>query len=711
MASGSGLESKSKSPALADADAAAETGLSIGDLLMMLRRHLLFIIACIAICTLAALLYVRSATPIYEATAKLRLDPGRTTSLGLSDLGGSEGSQDSLSTEIAIIQGDSVAIATLHSLSDADFLKFTGKPKNAYDLIPGSTKLTPAQELILAHLQGSLSAKEVEGTQIVAVSVRDPDPAMAALLANRVVDAYLLQSVRSRVNSADEVTRRLSDQLDTLRKNAEESQRRLADFEEKNNIVGTDSANGASTGNTTTDRLRLLNTSLAQAQANRIIKEAQMQAVAGHPAVLASLYPNPQLTALESEQGRLYGEAARLSSKYGPKYPPLEEINAELKKLQVQIDANTANQQNSLKQEYDAAVATEKLLQAQYAEQEKKAYAINRQEADYSALQSEVSASRDLYMTLQRKLQQAGVNAGLAAVNTMLLENARIPLLPLEPKKQTILGFGLLLGLFVGVGVAFLMEAAQDKIQNREQLERSVHIPLLASIPHLKAKVADDTPVILASPGSLDAESYHYLRNVLALKIDSSSPQAILFTESLPSEGCSTIAANYAIAVAQGGSRVLLVDANLRNAGLHQQFGVSGAERGLGELLSDGDTQIPYLLPVAALPNLFLLPAGKKVSLPSVLLGSSRFASLLRQWKTEFDVIVLDSSPLLSVSDSIPLCALADVTVLVARYNFTRLKSLKQVRSVLIRSKAEVAGVILNDAPADSVEQGGYVVA
>lgn len=705
------------------------SALSLADVLQMLRRHIVFIIASLVICTSASLLYIKHATRIFEATASIRIDPSRAGSLGLNDLTAAQldSGGEAITTEIAILKSDAVSIDTLYSLSDDEFAHYSGKSKKELGIVPGSTFLTPLQENLLAGFKGSVNAKQIEGTQLVSVSVRNPDNRMAALLANHVIAAYLRQSFDSRYGSVSQVTRWLSAELNTLKDRAERAQHELAAFQEKNDIVATDAGTAGAGGNvgsnTTTDRLRILNTSLAQAQAERIIKEAQLRAaMTGNPAVLNGMFPSPDLTALQAEQGRLFAQYTQLSTKFGPGYPLLAETQTDLAKVNSQIDAHTSTIKGRVQQEFNAALTSEQLLQQQYNEQTEKAYALNRQQAEYAVLRAEVTSSRDLYNTLQYKLQQAGVDAGLAAVNTMLLDTARAPLYPIEPKKQTILGFGVLLGLFVGVGLSFLLEAVSDKIQNIEQLERILQLPLLSVVPHFRNRFSKLAPPYFNSagievpdmlttfvrPSSREAEAFRTLRSSVLLSSLDSPARTILVTSSLAGEGKSTTASNYAVVLAQNGNRVLLIDGDLRRPTLHLQFGISTADVGLSDFLLGEVSQPPFLQPLPGLPSLQLLPAGKKVALPSEMLGSTKFRTSLDQWKAEFDVVVIDSAPLLVVSDSLPLSSWVDAMVLVARYNVTPMKVLKRVRTVLARGNANVAGLILNDLSSGTSDYGGY---
>jgi succinoglycan biosynthesis transport protein ExoP len=702
---------------LSQSGAESEESLSILDLLQSLLRHKLLIVSCVLVSLLCAGVYLTIARPVYEASASLRIDPARASSLGLSDLLSSAGAgfgTDETQTEIAIIKSDVVAIDTLKSLPDQDFQRYAHAPKTAL-VFSKDVASTPAAEGLLSRFKLALKVKQVEGTQLVAISFRDHDARIASLIANGAVAAYRRQSFDSRYESVAQVSDWLSAQMRTLQNRASEAQGKLAAFQEQNNILGSDPSN-----NTTIDRLRLLNSRLAEAQSERIVKEAQMRASqVQEPAVLASLFPDANLTSLESEKGTLYAQYAQQSVKFGPNYPPLIELSKQMAKIDSQITRSVDTARHGIREQYDAAAKTESMLQKEYDEQTGKAYQLNRQQAEYAVLQAEGTSSRALYDTLQYKLQQAGVVAGLNGVNTMLVDNARPPLSPVEPKMLAIVGLGLASGLFVGIAASLFKEAVSERIQSGEQLERVLAYPLLAVIPHLvpqntpslqgelaSPKQITSGPLSFREPKSKGAEAYRNLRSSLQLSSMESQLKTVLVTSTLAEEGKSSTAINYAVVLAQKGARVLLIDCDLRRPSLHTYFGVHNSD-GLTHMLLTPDAPDKFLTPLVGLENLKLLTAGRQVLLPAEALASHRFRELLEHWEHQFEYILLDSAPLLVVSDSLALASVADTVLLVTRYNSTPLKALTRGKNVLSRMGAHIGGVILNDVPVNTLNYGG----
>jgi succinoglycan biosynthesis transport protein ExoP len=710
------------------------SGLSFADVGRMLFRHKWFIVICIAVGTILSLLFIHSATPIYLATGDLRIDPGRAGSLGLGDLGGAGMSwNDPTPTEIAILKSDAVAIHALNLLTDQQFRQYAGADRKTLGIPQGATSLTPAQEGLLGQFKSQLDATQIPLTQLVAVSFRNPDPKMAALMANTAIDAYLKQSFDDRYGSVKDVRKWLDTEMMQLKDHAVDAQKRLVDFQEKNGILSSETgssggggASGAGSGggetrDEATDRLSLLNSRLAQAQADRIVKEAQMRAVnTGNPTVLAALYPTVAVGALQTEQSRLSAQYAQMSTKFGPNYPPLVDLRSQMAKIDTALNRAVAEAKTRANQEYQSAITVENMLQGQYDVESTKAFAINRKQAEYSALRAESASSRELYNTLSYKLQQASIDASLSGISTIRVDSARAPLFPIEPKKGIILSFGVFLGLFAGIGAAFLVEATSDKVQGVEQVESTLHYHVLATIPHIsQSKMASSSGatsggnshfmlVAYSEPQSREAEAYRSIRNAVLLSTGKKEKKTVLVTSTIPGEGKSSTAANYAIVLAQKGSRVLLVDSDLRRPTLHKLFGSSN-ESGLSDILLGESPKDAFKQPLSELKNLSLLTAGKPVPLPSEALGSERFYSLLQDWEQSFDYIVVDSAPLLIVSDSHPLASWVDMLILITRYNVTPISGLKRIRAVLSRTNASVAGVVVNDLAASATGYyGGY---
>ena len=233
-------------------EAGSGSELSIGDIFSMLWLHKWFIAACVLLCTICSALYITFKTPVYQASATLRIDPARAGSLGLGDLAAAPlENSDVIKTEIAIIKSDSVAIRVLNSLSDEQFTSYTDLGKASRPIPQDSDAITPRQQKAIDQVELQTAVKQIDGTQLVDISFRDKDPKVAAQMVNHLVKEYAVQNFASRDDSVSQLRTWLTAQMATLQGQVEDSQKKLAQFQESHNIIGTDGAS-----NTITDRLR-----------------------------------------------------------------------------------------------------------------------------------------------------------------------------------------------------------------------------------------------------------------------------------------------------------------------------------------------------------------------------------------------------------------------------------------------------------------------
>lgn len=333
---------------------------SISDILRILLRSKWMILAFVVVGLGASIAYVKLKVPIYEATVDVQIDPGRVGSLGLSELlslagGGADTNQ--VETQLLILKSQTVILSAIASLKPEDQRQLLGISQLPDFNNPSS--ISPAErEGIIGSVASRLKLKNIEGTQVVAVSFRDRHPRLAAEFANSLVAAYIANNFHSRYNSVRQVSEWLSGQMRQLQSDADQAQRDLSNFQQKNNIVGSDIDN-----NTTMDRLKLLNGELTQAQADRIAAEAKYRAAeSGNPDLLSSLSPDVSLQTLEEQRAQLLVQQEQLASKFGPKYPPLLEIAAQKKKLDIEINSEVARVTGRLKEDLDAASRAESLL-------------------------------------------------------------------------------------------------------------------------------------------------------------------------------------------------------------------------------------------------------------------------------------------------------------------------------------------------------------
>jgi succinoglycan biosynthesis transport protein ExoP len=575
-------------------------------------------------------------------------------------------------------------------------------------------EVTPSERrAVIGLIRGHLIVTVLGSTSLVEIRYRDVDPRFAAAVVNRMVETYSDEDLRSRYDRTNHVSDWLQKQLKNLQSEAKDAQQQLVDYQKSHNIVGT-----AENSNLTIQTLEQLSSSVDSAEADRIMKESRMRDFDSmSPNLVAVMGDNPSLEALRTQLATLETQQAQLTAKYGPRHPKIIDLQTQIGKVQAQIDSEVALARRQVRDEYEGALGAEQALRKRLGAQEEAAYKLNEGAAQFAILRNEAELTRDLYDTLQMRLKEATVMAGLSATKITVVDLAQVPDLPVGPRKSLILGLGLLGGLLGGCVLAFLIESIDDRLQTSDEVESVAMLPSLAAIPHFHSEAdkskrrngrrADDgdlgasrlSPQLVAvrDTKSVSAEAYRNLRSALLLSSIDTPPRTIVITSAFPGEGKTTTAINIAIVLAQRGEKVLLVDADLRLGRLARVFGLSGSNIGLSTMLAEPDIYREILAPLPELPTLHVLPTGPRPPNPAEMLSSARMGEQLRQWTQEYDRIVLDTSPLLAVSDTQSMAVYADAVVLVTRARMTRKRALLRARDMLVRISAPIAGVVVND--------------
>jgi len=503
----------------------------------------------------------------------------------------------------------------------------------------------------------------------------------------------------------------LSTELADLQMKVQTSEEKLVRYQKDHSILGVDEKQ-----NIVTAKLDELNKELTAAQTDRIQKESNFRlAEAGDPAAFTKTSregTSSMLEKLREKEAELNTQYAQATTQFGPGYPKVAELNNQLKQLRTEIAAEQTRMQDEIHNQYLAAVQRENLLTTAFEQQKREANQLNESAIEYSVLKRDAEANRQLYQDLLQRLKEAGVSAGLRSSNIRVVDVARTPTYPIKPNVPRNLQLGLLLGLACGIGLAFVLESLDTSIRNMEEVSAISMLPALGTIPlqlsknghsrkRLKTVSADleksESPALVtyARPKSESAEAYRALRTSILLSSFGAPPKVILVTSALPQEGKTTISANSALVLAQRGSRVLLIDADLRRPGIDKLFGFR-SRGGLSSVISGVDKIDDVIVPFERVPNLWIMPAGPIPPQPAELLGSSVMKDHITRWRNEFDHIIIDTPPCLSVTDAVVLTPEADRVILVARSGKTTKAALRRACDLLLQVNARIMGIVLN---------------
>jgi succinoglycan biosynthesis transport protein ExoP len=693
--------------------------------LRVLKKRRWTVLATTAIVLSLAVIATLKTIPLYQASSKVAIFPETPNVLGFKNF--DENSTDyqydvALETQAAILRSDALAMQVIQVMRLDENPKFTSSPRHRTgDLAEdGSPQLDSENSTpLLGRFHGGLGIQLIPNSRLVQISYTDPDPRLATEIVNTLVRTFTEQNFKTRYEAATQTSDWLNTEIDDLRLKVQTSEEKLVRYQKDHSILGVDEKQ-----NIVTAKLDELNRELAAAEMDRIQKEATYKLSAGGDPSAFKGHREGEITMmgkLRDKQAELDTQRAQLSTQFGSGYPKVAEIDNQLKQIDKEITAENGRLRDQSRDEYLAALQRENLLITAFNQQKQEANKLNESAIEYSVLKRDAEANRQLYQDLLQRLKEAGVSAGLRSSNIRVVDVARVPTGPITPNVPRNIQFGLLLGLACGVGLAFTLESLDSSIRTIEEISAVSTLPTLGTIPiqgslngslrkrlktaSLELESTESALITHARPRSEAAEAYRSLRTSILLSSYGAPPKVILVTSAVPQEGKTTISANSALVLAQRGGRVLLVDANLRRPGIDRMFGFRSAA-GLSTLISGAQKFEEVAVPFADCPSLTILPAGPIPPQPAELLGSSVMKDYIARWRHEFDHVVIDSPPCLSVTDAVVLSPAADRVILVARSGRTTKIVLRRACDLLTQVNARVMGIVLNGLNTRSTE--GY---
>ena len=698
--------------------------ISLREVWHLLVRHKYAIFSCLLVMVGLAIAASLMLPTRYEAVVRLTLNSDSQDALGLDALQSMPGGADTLTkveTQVHILQTDSLAWGVIKQLRLDQNSNFAPEKCRSRAEAPVDKVSPECRFMLLKQFHKRLRVESVPKTEMFEIRFRNSDPVLAMTIANTLANTYMERNFKTRFEATEQASTWLAQQLEDVRKNVESTQQNLTEVQKKIGIIGADENN-----NMLISRLDEVNKQLVQAESERIVREARYRvAMTGNPELLASVMPGTNLQVLRAQQTELQNQYAQLSSRYGDAFPRVVQVKAQLAQVEAALQAEITKIGAQMETEYKAAARSEDILRAELEKQKQEAFKMNGDAIQFAILKRDLDAGRDLYQSMIKKLKEAGIMAGLKSTTVTIVDEAQIPTEKAEPHLLLNVALGILAGAFSGICLAFALENTNETIRTPGDVETQCLLPSLGVIPalangnsrnghrsrngHQALKPAEPDkflPVTLASPTSQVAEAYRSLRTTLLLASAGAPPKLILVTSALPGEGKTMTSINSAIVLAQKNRRVLLVDADLRRPNVHVRLNISN-NSGLSGALTGDDPEGSYVSH-PMLPTLSVLPAGHRPPLPAELLDSDRMRELMDRWRCEFDHVIIDTPPVLGMSDAVVLSTLADSVVLVVRAAASGRQSVRRAREALMGVNARVAGALVNAVDLDSMDYYGY---
>lgn len=702
-----------------DATAQRRDAIELSALLVLLWRRKWLVAFCVAGALILAKLYVSWATPLYRADALIVLEARKPEVLRFDAAASTlTTSPSGIQTEVDVLRSAALAervIDRLELMNDPELNPFIGIEPEAFDWWGSFTSLFREDEVeardnepqtismdeqktaVIDIFKGRLLISNINESYSIWVSFTSELPAKAALTANTVVEQYLVSQLEAKLDAMHRANRWLSDRVSDLRKRVEESDFALQTYKEKMELIQTRGQN------VSTQQLAELNTELvvartdlaeASARLKRVQQLMQTSQVGSAPEVLGS----PIIQSMKAQEVELIQEEADLSLRYGSRHPQLINLRGELRNLRDRIDTEIDNIARSLESEVAVARIRMNTLESSLRELQKKVGELAVAEVKLGELQRESEANHALFQEFLARFKETSNQQDVQQPDARIVSKARPPLNPYIPKKGLAYIVAALGGSVLGIILSFLIEQFDNRMRSTEQLEAVAGIPTIGITPSFtrlpgRDKVFDH---MLTRPNSAYSEA---LNNLLAAIqfIGEAQPRSLLVTSAMPREGKTTLAVSLALAYSRAGFKTLLVDADLRRPTISKLFKLTGgpglmdllqARTEIAETLHPGPNGL-MVLPAGALPN-----ADPK-SLERRFIAAVQLRRLLEQLGKHFDIIVLDSPPLVPVADANLMASLVDITVLVVRWSVSSKQSVRLALRHLQRSKAKIACTVL----------------
>ncbi|MEC9347167.1 MAG: polysaccharide biosynthesis tyrosine autokinase [Pseudomonadota bacterium] len=688
-------------------------------------RRKFLVMGIVAVAMIAGIQYASSLPPVYSATAKLVLNTRQTRVVDVenvvSDL---RVGYATVNNETQIIQSTQLLSRVVEKLRldrDPDF-NWTLRPRPVEEpgflarILPGAVAkllgvapqmaapaVIPSGEtvdpdlmaMLVQRLRSGMIVDVVFGTVAIDVSFRSTSAAKAALIANAIADQYIVDQMESKFEASRRATSWLNDRLEDLRKQVEEKEAAINEFRVREASV---TGQGAEL---TAQQLTQINSELVTARARRAEAEARFNQISGQvqsrgAAAAAEVLSFPEIVTKRAQIVELRREQADLLTRYAERHPRILKINAEIAESREALVQEVEKVLQSLRTELEVAQAREDTLARQVQQLERRANTQSRASVELRQLEREADASRAVYNSFLSRFKETREQETIQDADARVISPAEPPRLASEPNKRRIVITFSVLGLGIGVFLTLLLESMNSTFRSSEQVEGQLGLVTFGTVPlarSLRKRRMDVLRYAVEKPNSALAESCRTLRAALMLSNVDRPPRVVLVTSSVPAEGKSTSAALLAHTVANTGKKVIIVDCDLRRPSLHKTLQITN-DKALVDVLT-GEISLQDAIQYAEDAGVYALAAKETAANAVDLLSSQTFSRVVETLSQEFDMVVLDTAPVLAVSDAMVLGRRADAVIYVVKWDDTPREVVASGLDKLRNSGVNVNGIIL----------------
>ncbi len=729
-------ESQDNSQLTAEVQQTDNTELSLSSVLNVLEVRRKLIISVTFLISLLALLTIYQLVPRYTATNQLLIGINSAKVVDIEEVlsGGMKG-DTAVIGEMEVIKSRELAHKIIAHLHLDQYEEFNPKPKppgfldqfNPKNWIPETWKEslgtkaldtrteTEKQESQLNNLTNKFLSKvtvsQVKRSQVINIAVETQDPKLAAIIANEVADQYIVGQLQAKFDATKKATDWLNDQLGDLKQKLENSERAVENYRKNHNLVEVSKGTGV-----TQQQLSEINSQLISARAQRAEAEAKYQQVESITRngqdidSVAEVLNSGLISSLRGQEAEVQRKYSEMLVEYGARHPKMIQMQAELADIKAKIDTEVKKIAAGLRHSLDVARARENSLASSLQQMESKTAGNSQAEVELRALEREATANKVLFETFLGRFKETASTQGIEQADARVISFAEVPLGASFPKKNLMITVSILGALFFAIFLAFVLEILNPGIRSPEQVSQLFNLTTLGIVPKT---VNINIPVLqylLEKPQSALAEALNTLRISLSLLNPDSDVKSVLISSALPSEGKSTLASLLSRHSAAAGKKVVLVDADLRRPTIAKMFDLDKKTLGLTDLLMNHTLTLTDVLVKDSATGLSILTRGHAAFLnPSDLFASQRMKALLEQLKQEFDLVIVDSAPIMAVPDSRILAGLVDKILFVVNWDTTPKKVVATALHIFAKDgHNNLAGIVLQKVNLEQYGRYGY---
>ncbi len=689
-----------------------DEAIHLRDLWRVIVKRKWVVIAVFLIVVVTALVVTMMATPIYRATITLKIEREASKVIdfkGAPTVPDEYGDIDFYRTQYELLKSRTLAERVVKQLDLRQRATAMERPAPWWSAwwpgaasrdAPDKSEAEAAAQAAardpyaaaVGAFQGSLTVEPIRNSRLVRVLFDSPDRKLAADALNALASNFIAANLERRYDASSYAKTFLEEKLAQTKTRLEESERMLVDFQREQQIINVDEKQ-----NVLAQSLAAYNAAATKAGEDRLRAEALYREYKENPDSSPQMLDNKSMAALREQRTKLqveYQEGLRI---YKPAFPKMLQLKASIDEIDKKIKEESDIVRRSIEGAYNVSVAQEASVKAKLEAAKKDVLDLQGRSVRYSILKREVDTNRTLYDGLLQRLKEVGVEAGVGTNNVSVVDPALVPGGPFKPNLTLNLQIAALLGLALGVGLAFFLDYLDDTMQHPEDMERIAHLPVLGVVPLFKGRRGQKA----VAPGLLPhldarsafAEAYRSVRTALQFSTRDGAPRQLVVTSTTAKEGKSTTALSLAINFAQAGQPVLLIDADLRNPALHTLLDLDNS-RGLSNFLAS-DLPALGVVRVTAIPNLYVIPAGPTPPNPVELLSGPKLIGLLAELDKRFATIILDAPPVLGLADALVLGNQVGAVMFVVAAGTTRKAHLRAALKRLRQASVAPVGAVM----------------